>query len=260
MNRTITPSLLSDFAATVQALLKTPPPPAAAEIVRAQSREVRKKRKSRWMSQLLRLLGCSVMIACLACNGGTPASPSIPTPVDDGKVFISGFIRDYQTNAPVPNATVTIEETTTTTNVVGTYAMRIPPFAGSESQVINVDGESLVSIAHFVAPSFRGDFLAHIPKNYVGRYGMVIDAQTRRPIAGAHFQLAGSSTDTDGTGWFRLDFGLREFSFPNNPVAGCVGFNTVFSVVTHPAYQTLMSVEGRGVCNVVHRYYELVPR
>lgn len=39
--------LPSDFAATVKALLRTPPPPAAAEIVKAERQKARKKLKTR---------------------------------------------------------------------------------------------------------------------------------------------------------------------------------------------------------------------
>jgi hypothetical protein len=39
--------LPSDFTATVKALLNTPPPPSAAEIVRAKPPKVGRKRKGR---------------------------------------------------------------------------------------------------------------------------------------------------------------------------------------------------------------------
>ena len=69
----------------------------------------------------------------------------------------------------------------------------------------------------------------------VARYGLVVDAESGRTIAGAAVTAGGTSTTSAADGWYRIDLGCLP--------GGVIGFNTSFAEVTHPQYSTLMRVE-----------------
>ena len=68
------------------------------------------------------------------------------------------------------------------------------------------------------------------------RYGTVIDAVTRQPIAGARVTRAGT-TETDAAGRYRIDIGCEpRFDW---------GSGTTTISVQHPAYQGAFELDGR---------------
>ena len=95
---------------------------------------------------------------------------------------------------------------------------------------------------------YRGDLLIDAG-TCVARYGLVIDARTLRPIAGAS---VGSGATTSGDGWYRIDWGC--------PSSGTIGFNTTFLTASHASYISQQQVLGRGIQRVQRLDFLLEPR
>jgi hypothetical protein len=180
-----------------------------------------------------------VVIATISC--GSPTEPSW-----NGQTEVVGSIRDFQSDAVIRGAHVTIGDSSTTTDATGRYSLTVP--AGMPS--ISIDNESIGNV-HMRDRTYRGDFFAKTT-GCVGRYGTVSDTRTRRPIAGANISIGGSTAQTDKNGWFEMKLGC--------PNASCAGFNTTFGSVSHPDYATQSWVEGRGICSVTRVDYELNAR
>ena len=184
-----------------------------------------------------------LLISGIGC-GGSPTEPTW-----NGRVQVTGTIRDFQSNAALAGARVTIGSETATTDASGRYSLSIEP--GSHGVLVDEESVALVTPTN---RTYRGDFFGHL-SGCVARYGTIVDKQTRQPVAGAVVS-AGAATaataTTDHTGWFRLSLGC--------PGSACVGFNTTFLTVTHPNYANASFVAGRGICFVSRVDYELDPR
>jgi hypothetical protein len=89
--------------------------------------------------------------------------------------------------------------------------------------------------------NYRGDLLVD-SGTCVSRYGVVMDARTLRPIAGASVGSSGNTVTTTTEGWYRIDWGC--------PSSGTIGFNTTFLTASHPSYTSQQQVLGRGIQNV----------
>jgi hypothetical protein len=176
-----------------------------------------------------------VVLGLVSCS-----SPVLPT--WNGQVLVSGRIIDYLTDASVPGARVTVGGATATTDASGFYSLSV--LAGDQS--VSVDGETLAIFVRMDGPTYRGDYYVR-GAGCSGRYGMVIDKMTRRPVSGA---TVGGRTTTDGGGWFKLNFGCTP----------CLPGGTTFLSVTHPKYVDGSFVIGRGVCGLARVDYELEPR
>jgi len=209
-----------------------------------------------------------VVIAALTslavgCHGG-PTGPTGPT-VD---VRISGRVLDSATGAGIPNTTVafgafplpdspnvplTAVTDTAVTDTTGYYSLIVPSL-GRFAAI--VDGR-LAGDARVTGFAYRGDFLVY-PRLCVARYGTVSDARTRRPIAGALVQVLGQRVVSEIDGWYRLDLGCPTASGPFQ-VAGTIGSNTTFLNVSHPEYDAVSAIQGRGISGAVRSDYELQP-
>ena len=159
---------------------------------------------------------------------------------------IVGSVLDFQTNAAIGGAHVTIGNTTATTDAAGMYSMTVP----TGEQSVSIDDES-IGFVELKGRTYRGDFYVHAA-GCIARYGTVVDSQTRRPVSSAAVSVGGVAGTTDQAGWFALKLGC--------PGASCIGFNTTFLSITHPNYVSGSFVAGRGVCGVRRVDYELVRR
>jgi hypothetical protein len=194
----------------------------------------------------------SILVLLTGAASGCGGSPTQPN--WDGQVRVSGTISDFQTNAAIGGAHVTIGNATVTTDANGFYFLTVP----SGDEQITIDGES-IGLVTMPYPTYRGDFYLHV-SDCVARYGTVVDRQTRRPISSASVSVAGLTVATDYSGWFRLNLGCPPANVLKIGTMLCVGFNTTFLSVTHPSYQDGSFVAGRGVCLVERVDYELAPR
>lgn len=184
-------------------------------------------------------LAVVLLTACLAC-GGSPTEPTW-----NGRVQVTGTVRDFQSNVGIAGARISIGSATATTDPVGVYSLAVE--AGQ--QRVSIDDESL-GLVILNDRTYRGDFFGH-NAGCIARYGTIVDRQTRRPVPGAAVSAnpGGVTTATDQTGWFRLTLGC--------PGTVCVGSNTTFLTVTHANYVNGSFPAGRGICQVQRVDYEL---
>jgi hypothetical protein len=101
---------------------------------------------------------------------------------------------------------------------------------------------SPAGIGYPAGPNYRGDLLVDTG-TCVARYGIVMDARTLRPIAGARLGFAATTESTTASdGWYRIDWGC--------PSSGTIGFNTTFLSASHPRYTPQQQILGRGIRRV----------
>lgn len=190
------------------------------------------------------LIIAGIVLIEAACEAPSqPTFMSLAEPrADAAPVRFSGRALDYASAVGVPNVPVEIgtevglslvTQARATTDGAGSYTLTIRP--GSYLATVNGISAGLV---HVTAAGSRGDFLAR-QGTCVSRYGVVADAQTRRPLPGVRVELSGQTTTTDQDGWYRVDFGC--------PANGLFGFNTTIIFFSHPDYDRTCAPAGRGV-------------
>jgi hypothetical protein len=179
------------------------------------------------------------LVSASACGGDDSATAPSRTP--DGSRRVQGRVTDFASGVPVANASlafgtdVAALDRRTTTDANGVFTIGVP--AGRISGAI--DGAIVAEIAvHEGGPPPRGDLLAH-GGTCVSRYGVVTDAVSFQPLAGATVRLGGRSMVTGGDGWYRIDLGCNLDPFHN--------FGTATMTVTHPGYRDRTRVVGRGI-------------
>jgi hypothetical protein len=152
-------------------------------------------------------------------------------------VSLTGRVLDYQAGLTVSNATVRIishsyerQSFAPTTDAVGSFTLRAP--GGFYSWT--VDGFAPLSGAGTIrlTAGVRGDLFVN-GGNCDGRYGVVTDLYTGRPVAGA--VVSGQLTDADG--WYHWTYGCK-------PYQGEFGTRAMY--VTHPNYEPASRIIGLG--------------
>jgi hypothetical protein len=200
----------------------------------------------------------ALLVASAFGCSGSPAQPSW-----DGRVRVSGTVRDFATNAAVSAATVAFGnagagEITATADAGGAYSLT----ALEGMYHVTINGESITDVT-LRDPNYRGDFFIRLT-DCVGRYGMVLDSRTRQPVSGATLTFGSDPyATTDQTGWFQQGMGLSMGTGmgcvrPPFPTGAC-GFNTYFLSITHPRYQVKPLESSRGFCFVRRIDVELEP-
>ena len=206
-----------------------------------------------FMPPLRRAATAVVAVVTLhACNNNR--GPTAPTPTS---AVVRGTALDFQTQTPISGAIVRVStdpfaggaETVTDSN--GRYTLPQPPHTGMFYYfAIN---NSPAGRGYPAGANYRGDLLID-GGTCVSRYGVVIDARTLRPIAGASLGSSpvGWSATTSGDGWYRIDGGC--------PSSGTIGFNTTFLTASHPSHISQQQVLGRGIQGVQRLDFLLEPR
>ena len=187
----------------------------------------------------------SVLLSVSAC-GGDRESPTGPSDQPGGPPRVQGRLTDFASAAPMGGVTIafgldgTALDLRTTTDGNGAFSVEVP--AGRVYAAI--DGQIVAELAiHVGGPAHRGDLLGN-GGDCISRYGVVTDALSFQPVAGATVSLGGRSVVTGPDGWYRIDLGCVDDPFNNS--------NTTFMRVTHPAYREFSRVLGRGI-HRVHR-------
>lgn len=187
----------------------------------------------------------------------TPTAGPTPTVVRE-PAQVQGTVLDYQTQKPVPGAVVAfarsqridgtlVDATEAIADANGRYSL--PP--RRDSRYLFLVNNRYVGDGYPVNPRNRADLMVHTG-TCIARYGLVMDAMTFLPIAGARVTSSGfASGTTDSEGWYRIDWGC--------PASGGIGFNTTFLTATHPAYQSRQQVLGRGVSGVLRSDFTMNP-
>lgn len=170
------------------------------------------------------------------------SSPSAPSPVHSSSTqIVSGQVIDLATGAPVPARQFRLGTQQIVTDGNGRYSIEVA--TGDYS--FRLDSGETGSIAARHSPT-KGDLFANIG-NCQGRYGVVFDSSTGRPIAGAKVSLTGSAT-TGADGWYRIDAGCGQ-SF----------FNTTVFDANAPGYQGYSEFMGRYVNTLIRQDIGLNP-
>jgi len=175
-----------------------------------------------------------------ACDEGRPTAPTPSSPV------VRGTVLDFQTQTPIAGAVVRLGTdpfaggAETVTDATGRYALPQPAHTGIFYYfAVN---NSPAGRGYPAGATYRGDLLLETG-TCVSRYGVVIDARTVRPIAGAAVGYPGNTlATTSSDGWYRIDWGC--------PSSGTIGFNTAFLYASHPSYTMQQQVLGRGIQHV----------
>jgi len=157
---------------------------------------------------------------------------------------VQGRLTDFSSGSPMAGVTITFGgdvvamSMQATTDSSGAFAVDAP--VGKLYAAL--DGQIVADLAiHFGGPAYRGDLLGN-GGVCISRYGLVTDALTFQPVAGATVRLGGRSMVTGVDGWYRIDLGCVDDPYGN--------FNTTFMTVTHPAYREFSRVLGRGIHRV----------
>ena len=179
------------------------------------------------------------LLFAAACGGGDRATAPSRTP--DGLHRVQGRVTDFASGAPLANAALAFGadvgalDRRTNTDASGGFAIALP--AGRITGAI--DGVIVAELVVYDGgPPPPGDLLAN-GGTCVSRYGVVSDAATFQPVAGATVRLGGRSMVTGRDGWYRIDLGCDL-----NPIDN---FGTAIMTVTHPAYRDRTRVVGRGI-------------
>jgi hypothetical protein len=188
-----------------------------------------------------------VVLLLVVLSSGCSREP--PTGPTRGSFSISGRVTDYRTQTPVAGGRVeyTIDGSpailaSSTTDANGSYVLTVP---ASGTFLVAVNG-SIAGVALVNRRTYRGDLFVNAG-DCVSRYGTLTDARTAGPVGGATVALSGRTATSGADGWFRIDLGCP----------GSTGFNTTFMQVTHPDYQPMQRVVGRGVQGVFRLDLEL---
>jgi len=175
-----------------------------------------------------------------ACGSSNPL-----TGPSDTAVTFTGRVLDYHTDAPVAGTTVSfapdesnsqVVVTTTTTGGDGRYTFTVPH---TGAFTILIDG-AISGLGRVNGRAYRGDLYPR-SGNCIARYGVIIDSESLRPVAGATVTLTGATVTTGADGWYRIDLGCPSVVGPGG---------TTVIVVTHPRYESRTQVVGRGVAGV----------
>jgi len=189
------------------------------------------------------------MALAAGCGRKSPTEPTDPMP-PTGPVAIRGSVRDFTTGTPLAMARLQFTAdsggavTTAVANASGVYDITVPAVGAYTVLRDDVYAGTL----QVTGPAYQGD-LRIDTGTCVSRYGVLTDARTTRPVAGATVALPPQAVTSGVDGSYRIDLGCE----PN------FSFSTTFITVTHPAYQQRQQVVGRGIHNVVRLDLVLEP-
>ncbi len=167
-----------------------------------------------------------------------------PSGPSDGLRRVQGRVTDFSSGAPMGGVTlafgadVNVLDRRTTSEASGAFTVDVPPGRVHAA----IDGEIVADLAvHLTGPTYRGDLLGN-GGTCISRYGVVSDAVSHLPVAGATVTVGGRTMITGADGWYRIDLGCVDDPLNN--------FNTTFMTVAHPAHREFSRVLGRGIHRV----------
>lgn len=194
---------------------------------------------------LARLITASFVLLLAACTDSQP--PTTPTPTQTAPpnpmLHVSGRIVDFATSQGVAGIEArwlgsspggpNFSSVVSVSDASGAFRVDLPVAdrflvqfspGGNASALVVVPGKRLeTNLLVNAGPC-------------AGRYGTVIDAVTRQPIAGARVTRAGSAvTDSDGRYMINIGCETRDW-----------GFGTTIISVQHPQYAGTFEFDGRS--------------
>jgi hypothetical protein len=183
---------------------------------------------------------CAVFILFGLASCSSPSQPS-SLPQLPATHVVSGQITDLVTGAPLPGRQLRFGPQHIVTDANGRYSIEI----ASGDYSFGLDSGEAGWISARYSPT-NGDVFANIG-NCQGRYGVVFDLSTGRPIAAAQVSLTRDAT-TSADGWYRVDAGC-----------GQTFFNTTFFQANAPGYEAYSQPMGRYVNSLTRQDIGLKP-
>lgn len=175
----------------------------------------------------LAVLTCAAAIGCAGTDSsGRPTGPS-----PSWTVHLGGRVVDERTMQGVAGLTLMwgggragLQQISTVTDATGSYQVDLPD---QEFYSVSADRAFPMSVVRVIGALDIVNFYVNTG-GCPTHYGRIVDAVTRRPIAGAEVGWLGVTSTTGSTGHYRLTFECRP---------GGYGSGQSTLDVTHPGYQ-----------------------
>lgn len=195
------------------------------------------------------IIAIGVAASAVSCSESTPVAPT-PVPPTQGAatVLVTGHVTDFHSHSGVANVQMRFSGLSDTPSITppvtiaatadasGRFSAMLP---AADYYVVNFEPNGYASSGLVRVPMKHLDTeLIVNPRTCAMRYGTVIDAITRRPIAGATVQRAGTAT-TDANGNYRIEIGCE----PKGYEFWGIGTTTISA--NHPAYLGDFEFDGR---------------
>lgn len=203
----------------------------------------------------LRAPAIAVLIstAAVGCgdSSGGPTTPSLAT------VHIGGRIVDERTRQGVAGLTLRwgggragLQQISSSTDATGSYQVDLP-----DQEFYSVSSTGISAVVRPIGSIDIVNFYVNMG-GCPTQYGRIVDARTRRPVAGATVAWVGITSITDTAGSYRLGIDCR---------AGAYGSGLTTLTVNHEGYQPYSSqaraAESLGVTGAEERLdIALTPR
>jgi hypothetical protein len=200
-----------------------------------------------------RRFGCVLvpLLFMAACGESSqPTAPTAPTPQPPTSKIVAGRVIDVQRSQPIAGvelswqAALSSVVTRTTTNADGIYRVELPiadRYSVSGAVPVGlVAGNRIISALVLVPGVFLlSDFLINSGGCPLW-YGVVTDARTGQPVAGATVSWFGVQSTSSTLGEYRLFQPCRQ----PTPPGVIPPFGTTSIGVTHPAYLRFTQIPG----------------
>jgi hypothetical protein len=191
---------------------------------------------------LPRLIAASAVCLLVACTDTNPPTTPAPYVPPTAALRVSGRLIDFHTAQGVAGMEMRwlpftaggpqFASVTAVSDTTGAFQVDLPVAERFSLQFSSPGQSGLV-----IVPGKQLDTTLLVnPGTCAARYGTVIDAVTRQPIAGARVSRA-RTAETDAHGYYRIDIGC-------DPKADW-GFGTTIVSVQHPAYEGAFEFDGR---------------
>lgn len=219
------------------------------------------------MMPRLTVLAVAAVIVVACGDDAAPTRPTPLAPIPDPALRVSGRTVDYRTGEAVAGVSIRwqghhdggagqLAAVQSVSDASGRYEV-VLPIADYFTFEIPGTGVLVRQFGFLRVPGKRleTDLLMN-SGSCVARYGIVFDAVTRAPIAGAQVSRF-SAAITDAEGRYRIDLGCE----PRDHTHWGTGTTTISA--QHPAYQFQWSIDGRrehtGSSGVGRRDFALMP-
>lgn len=188
--------------------------------------------------------GIAAAILSWSCGDGTPAAPTPITEAPPPAIHITGHVVDYSSGTPVSGTSIAwrplnlngpSSDSTVVSDASGRFEVALP-VADSYRFLIPTGPINFQSgLVRTSGKRMETRILVN-PGSCAARYGYVIDAVTRQPIAGAQVSRFRTAI-TDVAGYYRLEIACETRVW---------GSGTTTISAMHPAYQLHWDIDGRS--------------
>ena len=194
----------------------------------------------------VRMAACiAAAILSFSCSASRPTSPTPVAPIAPApSIHIAGTVVDYASGKPVPSVSISWQPlnlrvpsspVAATSDANGRFSAALP-VTDSYQFAIPIGSSGLqFGLVRTAGKQMETQIIVN-PGMCIARYGYVIDAVTRQPIAGAQVSRFKSAI-TDKNGYYRIELACEPRDW---------GSGTTTISASHPAYQFHWDIDGRS--------------